>query len=143
MPVRILSRPCGTPRKPGNTRSPPTRGKQSLRQIVVPGERLTVFLDTGLHLQKIWQEIWQRLWEDLEKAKTAYLAADGRFDRLVKECPSGHPHPDGTLHVQQVGRESRAALEGYMKALKRFTDFTLHGTIPEDLLPPEAPHHVC
>jgi hypothetical protein len=83
------------------------------------------------------QEIRQRLWEDLAKAQTAHLDASGRFDLLVKEGPSGLPHPDGALRVQQVGRESRAALQGYMQALKRFTDFTLRGTIPEDLLPPD------
>ena len=89
------------------------------------------------------QEIRQRLWEDLATAQTTHLAASGRFDLLVKEGPSGLPHPDGALHVQQVGRESRAALQGYMQALKRFTDFTLRGTIPDDLLPPDTHNHTC
>jgi hypothetical protein len=81
------------------------------------------------------QEIRQRLSEDLEKAQVAQLAARRRFHLLVKEGPSELPHPDGVLHIQQVGRDSRAALQHYMHALKRFTGFTLYGTIPEDLLP--------
>jgi hypothetical protein len=74
-------------------------------------------------LTDLHQEIRQRLWEDLQKAQAAHLAASRRFDLLVKEGPSGLPHPDGALRVQQVGRESRAALQGYMQALKPFTEF--------------------
>ena len=82
------------------------------------------------------QEIRQRLREDLEKAQVAHLAARRRFHLLVREGPGGLPPPDGALHVQQVGRESSAALQGYMQALKRLTELTLYGTIPEDLMPP-------
>ena len=81
------------------------------------------------------QEIRQRLREAVDKAQAAHRAAGGRFDRLVNESPSGFPQPDGALHIQQVGRDSRSALQQYKHALKRFTEFTLYGTIPEDILP--------
>jgi hypothetical protein len=82
------------------------------------------------------QEISQRLRRDLGKAQVALLSARRRFHLLVREGPSGLPQPDGALHVQQVGKESSAALQGYMQALKRLTELTLYGTIPEDLMPP-------
>jgi hypothetical protein len=71
------------------------------------------------------QDIRQRLWEELDKARVEHLAPCRPFDLLVNESPTGLPHPDG-----------RTALQAYMRALKRFTDFTLNGTVPEDLLPP-------
>ena len=83
------------------------------------------------------QEIRQRLWDQLAEARTAEQTASQQLGRLVNEGPSGLPHPDGALHVHQVGRDARLAIQDSMHALKRFTDFILHGTIPEDLLPPE------
>jgi hypothetical protein len=83
------------------------------------------------------QEIRQRLCDQLDKARVAHLAANKRFGLVIKESPAGLPHPDGVLSIQQAGRDSREALQYYMLALKRFSDFTLYGTIPEDLLPPD------
>jgi hypothetical protein len=81
------------------------------------------------------QEVLQHLWDQLEKARYAQVIASARFDLLVKAGPSGLPHPDGSLLVQRANREANAALLQYMQAQKRYTEFTLHGTIPEDLLP--------
>uniref|UniRef100_Q01XH3 Uncharacterized protein n=1 Tax=Solibacter usitatus (strain Ellin6076) TaxID=234267 RepID=Q01XH3_SOLUE len=82
------------------------------------------------------QDIRQRLWDELETARAEHVAASRQFDLTVHESPSGLPHPDGVLRMQQVGRNAGSALQDYMRALKRFTDFTLNGTIPPDLLPP-------
>jgi hypothetical protein len=75
------------------------------------------------------QDIRQRLWEELGKARTEHVAAS-RCELLVNESPAGLPQADGAFRG--------SALQDYMRALKRFTDFTLNGTVPEDLLPPEA-----
>jgi hypothetical protein len=55
------------------------------------------------------------------------------FDSLVKQVPTELPYPDGILSIQRAGMEAHVALEGYMRALKRYTDFTLYKVIPEDL----------
>jgi hypothetical protein len=83
------------------------------------------------------QEIREQLWDQLNKAQAACLIATDadQFNLVIKECPSGHPHPDGALSIQQAGRDSRLALQHYMEALWRYTEFTLNGTIPDDLLP--------
>jgi hypothetical protein len=83
------------------------------------------------------QEIKQRLWEQLDQARVEQLAAAARFELLLKESPAAVPHPDGSLRIQQAGRDSREALQRYMHVLKQFTDFTLTGTIPADMLPAE------
>ena len=82
------------------------------------------------------QDIRQRLWDELDKARVEHVAANRQFELLVNDSPAGLPHPDGSLRMHQAGRDSRSALQDYMRALKRFTDFTLNGTVPEDLLPP-------
>ena len=88
-------------------------------------------------------EIRQRLWEQLDKARAEHLAPIARFDPLIREIPAEFPHPDGSLGVQRAGKDSRSALESYVHALKRFTDFVLNGTIPEDLLLPTQPERAA
>jgi hypothetical protein len=82
-------------------------------------------------------EIASRLKQQLELAYAAHLAASARWDLLAKEIPSGLPHPDGSLRIHQAGIEARAALQEYMVALRRFSDFTISWKIPDDLRPTE------
>jgi hypothetical protein len=81
-------------------------------------------------------EIEERLKADLEKARAEYKAASAEFDSLVKSIPNGVSQPDGALHIRQSGEASRAALQNYTIALKRFAQYTLAGIVPKDLLPP-------
>ena len=83
------------------------------------------------------QEIRRRRWDELATAQAAHRVASDRFRLTVGESPSGIPYPDGSLLIQQVAKESKSALQRYMRALKRFTDFTLYGTIPDDSHPPD------
>ena len=53
--------------------------------------------------------------------------ASAQFDLMVKEVPSGIPQPDGTLRIHKAGQASRAALQHYMRALKRLAAF-----LPQD-----------
>ena len=80
-------------------------------------------------------EIEQRLKGDLEKARVEYQAACAEFHSLVQDIPSGIPQPDGELRIRQTGEASRAALQNYTRALKRFSQYTLAGIVPKDLLP--------
>lgn len=82
-----------------------------------------------------YQEIEERLRGDLEKARAEYQAACGEFDSLVKDIPSGISQPDGELRLQQTGEASGAALQNYTAALRRFSQYTLSGIVPEDLMP--------
>jgi hypothetical protein len=81
-------------------------------------------------------KIEERLKGDLEKARSEYQAACGEFHSLVKDIPTGIPQPDGELRIRQTGEASRAALQNYTLALKRFSEYTLSGIVPKDLLPP-------
>ena len=66
------------------------------------------------------REILQFLREQLDVARIEYTKASAQFDLMVKEVPSGIPQPDGHLRIHEAGQASRAALENYMRALKRF-----------------------
>jgi hypothetical protein len=81
------------------------------------------------------QEVLQFLREQLDAARTAYTAASAEFDSMVREVPSGIPQPDGALRIHKAGQASRAALQNYMRALKRFADFTLEGRVTDDFPP--------
>uniref|UniRef100_Q01RI4 Uncharacterized protein n=1 Tax=Solibacter usitatus (strain Ellin6076) TaxID=234267 RepID=Q01RI4_SOLUE len=85
------------------------------------------------------QVIWQYLWNELEKARYEQATASARFDLLVKEVPTGIPDPDVSLRIQKATQQANAALLQYMRVLKRFTDFTLYGIVPEDLPPAQEP----
>ena len=76
------------------------------------------------------QEIGEKLREELRTTQRDYARAITNFDAVVMQTPSGLPHPDGALRVQQAGYESRRTLELYTRALKRYADFALHGVLP-------------
>ena len=82
------------------------------------------------------QEIEERLKCDLDQARVEYQAACGEFLLLVKDIPDGISPPVGELSIRQTGEASRAALQNYTLALKRFSQYTLAGIVPKDLLPP-------
>ena len=66
----------------------------------------------------------------LDSARADYDAAHKTFDSLVKDIPSEIPQPDGSLRIRQAGEASRAALEKYRHAVKRFAEYALSGTVP-------------
>src|SRR2546421_10950216 len=72
-------------------------------------------------------EIARRLKTELDNARDEHSAATARFDRLAEDTPSGLPHPDGSLRIRQAGKNVRASLANYTRALKRFTDFAVSG----------------
>ena len=71
----------------------------------------------------------------LQQAQLEYEATLRSFDRIIKELPSGIPQPDGSLRIHKAGQASTSALQNYRSALKRFSEFTLHGRLPADLPP--------
>jgi hypothetical protein len=77
--------------------------------------------------------IEDRLKADLDKTRAEYQAASGEFQSLVKHLPSGIPQPDGELRLRQTGTASRVALQNYRRALMRFSEYCISGTVPTDL----------
>jgi len=47
--------------------------------------------------------------------------------------PADANHPDKTATIRTAGDKRRSALQVYSLALQRFTDFIIHGVIPDDL----------
>lgn len=82
-----------------------------------------------------YAQIEERLKGDLDKARTEYHALSAQFHSLVNDIPSELPLPVSELRIQQSGEAARAALKNYTVALKRFSQYTLSGIVPEDLLP--------
>ena len=64
-----------------------------------------------------------RLKTDLDSAWRENVAARARFDAIMRKTPHGLPHPDGSLRIRQAGVAMNLALQSYIQALRRFTDF--------------------
>ena len=77
------------------------------------------------------------LWEALLQAESEFERARRDFLSIIDDVPSGLSHTDGILRIRQVGRARTIAMENYMRAFQRFTEFATHGTVPDDILPPE------
>ena len=77
------------------------------------------------------REIRKRLTVDLEKAK-AQAEADA-FNAVLKETPSGLPHPDGTQRIRNASVEKAAAHSRLTCAMARMDSFIIAGKIPDDL----------
>jgi hypothetical protein len=72
----------------------------------------------------------------LEEAQEKHRQAKDAFNLIVYNLPTGLPHPDGKLTIEQAGQKERATLIAYMAALQRFSDFILTGKVPADLRRP-------
>src|SRR6202011_5113577 len=44
-----------------------------------------------------------RLWEEEKRARSEWLKMMAECDALLKQVPSGIPHPDGALRIQRAG----------------------------------------
>jgi len=79
------------------------------------------------------REIHKRLTEDLEKARAQSKAASDAFNEVLKETPSGLPHPDGTQRIRNASVEKAAAHSRLTRAMARMDSFIIAGKIPDDL----------
>ena len=80
--------------------------------MIAPGEQMSYHSDD--------LEVLEFLREQLDAARLEYTVASAEFDVMVRNVPSGITQPDGPLRIHKAGQASRAALENYMRALKRF-----------------------
>jgi hypothetical protein len=56
-----------------------------------------------------------------------------RFDEMMREVPSGIPHPDGTERIRQISNEYGRTQAEASAAFGRLNDFLIHGKIPPNL----------
>jgi hypothetical protein len=73
------------------------------------------------------------LTNEFEDAKRQMNLVSQRFNEVVRDVPSGLPHPDGTLVISNVGRELADARAKVATAIDRLHRFITHGIVPEDL----------
>ena len=79
------------------------------------------------------KRIHEILREEFEAAKRRMNIASVKFNEVVREIPSGLPHPDGTQRIHNVGRELADAREKLAAAIARLNDFVSREVVPEDL----------
>lgn len=55
------------------------------------------------------------------------------FDGMVREVPSGIPHPDGVQRIKKASHDLSSARAALNAAVARQCAFVLHGIVPDDL----------
>ena len=64
-------------------------------------------------------------------------SASRKFNEVVRDIPSGLPHPDGTQRIHNLSRELADAREKLAAAITRLNDFVSYEVVPEDLRDPK------
>ena len=77
-------------------------------------------------------EIRLNLLQEIGRATERVNAAAENFQVIIKDIPSGAPHPDGTLRIKQASLELATARREMMSAHRQLDDFLTRGAIPED-----------
>jgi hypothetical protein len=93
--------------------------------------------DSGMHarpsLATDREQALAALNHDLRVAQQRRDEASALFSDIMKDVPSGIPHPDGTDRIHQASQKYSNAQKEAMDALMRLNKFLIHGTLPEDL----------
>ena len=79
------------------------------------------------------EDVLTILRKDVAKARALADSASAHFDTVIKESPSGLPHPDGSLRIRNASIEYSATQTRLRYAIKRLHAFMMDGTVPEDL----------
>ena len=79
------------------------------------------------------EAIEQRLNTELKQAREDFERVKRQFDLTTAEAYAvGLEHVDGAHALHSATREYNHALRQYGSAVKRFSDFILHGTLPAE-----------
>jgi len=123
----------------------PRSEKNGLLAVDWKGERVRMFAeDITLrarpvissepdHVLSESDHVLKELEEALSSAQSRREAASERFSDVIKQVPSGIPHPDGAARVHEVAEEYRDAQRQVSNAYRRMSDFLVNGTVPPDL----------
>jgi hypothetical protein len=79
------------------------------------------------------QEIERILEEELNQKKIEYARARSEFSTALKESSAGMLSADASQRISKRRKADSAALRAYMLALREFTAYVIHGTLPERL----------
>ena len=79
------------------------------------------------------QSIFELLQAEVELASASYTKAKEDFWRISAELPTGFPQQDGGQLIENASRAQTEAMIAYTKDLRRFNEFLLNGTIPEEI----------
>jgi len=79
------------------------------------------------------KSIHEHLQSEFETAKRRMNVASQKFNEVVRDIPSGLPHPDGAQRIHNVGRDLADAREKLAGAIARLNEFVSRGVVPEDL----------
>lgn len=79
------------------------------------------------------KDLHRILWQRAVDAKARMDEAAGTFLAIMNEVPSGLPHPDGSLRIQNASRDLSAARLAYVAASRALTDYSIRGIVPDDL----------
>ena len=71
--------------------------------------------------------------DEFEAAKRRMNICSQKFNEVIRDIPSGLPHPDGTQRISNASRELVDAREKLAVAISRLNDFVTREIVPEDL----------
>lgn len=79
------------------------------------------------------ERILRTLRAELAVAQHRRDAASDRFDAMIRDVPSGIPHPDGAERIRQISAEYGRTQAEATAAFVRLNGFIIHGKIPPHL----------
>jgi len=78
---------------------------------------------------KTQRQIERELEADLSYARRVFEQASRVLNQQLNACDDMSPQ-DGVVHLRSVRPQAELAYASYQVALRRFTEFAAHGTIP-------------
>jgi hypothetical protein len=72
--------------------------------------------------------------EILASTARAHAAANALI-AIMDQIPSGLPHPDGSVRIQNAAHALAAARSDVMEAHSRLNEYVIRGVVPEDCKP--------
>jgi hypothetical protein len=73
-----------------------------------------------------------RLEREEREALEQFRAAHNRLNEILKDVPSGIPHPDGSVRIQHAGAAVRFHSRKVADATRRLLDYLTKGIIPDE-----------
>jgi hypothetical protein len=74
-------------------------------------------------MKYLWDDKARELREAVKRAHEVYVRASETSKTIIKEGPSGLPHPDGVQRLANAAKEERYAMDEYLRALRAFNDY--------------------
>ena len=79
------------------------------------------------------QEILQKLRRDVDAASARLVSANEDFDAIIRESPSGLPHPDGVHRIRNSAKALSIARQEHVEAVVRLNAFVSQGIVPNNM----------